>query len=169
MLMSDYTAELLNLEDVIITNVENISDQLHIYMELPRTKHICPACGAVTDRIHDYRMQTVKDIPFARDTFLHLRKRRYRCSCGKRFFEKNPFLPRYYRVTSRLVARIIQEFKKIVPCDQQTGCTDHPGIQKDRSRNRDRQPLQCVCRYCHALFQLLYSKSKRAPGSSFSG
>lgn len=118
MLMSDYTAELLNLEDVIITNVENISDQVHIYMELPRTKHICPACGAVTDRIHDYRMQTVKDIPLARDTFLHLRKRRYRCSCGKRFFEKNPFLPRYYRVTSRLVARIIQEFKKIVPATE---------------------------------------------------
>ena len=118
MLMTDYTAELLNLEDVIITNVENISDQLHIYMELPRTKHICPACGAVTDRIHDYRMQIVKDIPLARDTFLHLRKRRYRCSCGKRFFEKNPFLPRYYRVTGRLVARIIQEFKKIVPATE---------------------------------------------------
>jgi len=28
MLMTDYTAEFLNLEDVIITNVENISDQL---------------------------------------------------------------------------------------------------------------------------------------------
>ena len=118
MLMSDYTAELLNLEDVIITNVENISDQHHIYMELPRTKHICPACGAVTDRIHDYRMQTVKDIPLARDTFLHLRKRRYRCSCGKRFFETNTFLPRYYRVTSRLVAQIIQEFKKIIPATE---------------------------------------------------
>ena len=57
MLMSDYTAELLNLEDVIITNVENIAEQLHIYIELPRTKHVFPACGASTDRIHDYRMQ----------------------------------------------------------------------------------------------------------------
>ena len=118
MLMSDYTAELLNLEDVIITGVENISDQLHIHIELPRKKHICPACGASTDRIQDYRMQTIKDVPLARDTFLHLRKRRYRCSCGKRFFEKNPFLPRYYRVTSRLVAQIIQEFKKIVPATE---------------------------------------------------
>ena len=118
MLMSDYTAELLNLEDVIITNVENITDQLHVYIELPRTKHVCPACGAVTDRIHDYRMQIIKDIPLARDTFLHLRKRRYRCSCGKRFFETNTFLPRYHRVTSRLVARIIQEFRKIVPATE---------------------------------------------------
>ena len=118
MLMTDYTSKLLNLEDVIITNVEIIADQLHIHLELPRTQHICPACGATTDRIHDYRMQTVKDIPLARDTFLHLRKRRYRCSCGKRFFEKNSFLPRYYRVTSRLVAEIMFSFKKIVPAKE---------------------------------------------------
>ena len=114
MLPQDYTSKLLNLEDVIITNVENVLDQLHIYIELPRTKHICPVCGAVTDRIHDYRMQTIKDVPLARDTFLHLRKRRYRCDCGKRFFESNAFLPRYYRVTSRLVAQIILAFKKTV-------------------------------------------------------
>ena len=114
MLNQDYTTKLLNLEDVIITNVENISDQLHIYIELPRSEHICPACGAVTNHVHDYRMQTVKDVPLARETFLHLRKRRYRCSCGKRFFEKNSFLPRYYRVTSRLIREIIFAFKKLV-------------------------------------------------------
>ena len=118
MLMKDYTSKLLNLEDVIITNVENIEDHLHIYLELPRTAHTCPACGATTDRIHDYRMQTIKDVPLARDTFLHLRKRRYRCSCGKRFFEKNTFLPRYYRVTSRLVAEIMFSFKKLVPAKE---------------------------------------------------
>lgn len=121
MLSQDYTTKLLNLEDVIITGVENISDQLHISIELPRRKHVCPCCGAVTDRVHDYRMQTVKDVPLARDTFLHLRKRRYRCSCGKRFFEKNTFLPRYYRVTSRLVAEIIFAFKKVVSA-KEIGC-----------------------------------------------
>jgi len=115
MLMKDYTAELLNLKDIIITNVENISDQLHIYIELPRTKHVCPSCGAHTDHVHDYRMQVVKDVPMSRNTFLHLRKRRYRCPhCSKRFFEKNSFLPRYYRMTSRLIAAIIHEFKKVV-------------------------------------------------------
>ena len=118
MLKKDYTAKLLNLEDVIITNVENISNQLHIYIELPRAKHTCPACGAITDRVHDYRMQTVKDVPLARDTFLHLRKRRYSCACGKRFFEKNTFLPRYYRVTSRLVSEIIFASKKLVPATE---------------------------------------------------
>ena len=124
MLNQDYTVKLLNLEDVIITNVENISEQLHISIELPRRKHICPVCGAQTDRVHDYRMQTIKDIPLGRDTFLHLRKRRYRCSCGKRFFEKNTFLPRYYRVTSRLVTEIIFAFKKVVSA-KEIGCRYH--------------------------------------------
>ena len=47
-------------------------------------------------------------------TLLHLRERRYRCSCGKRFFEKNSFLPRYYRITSRLVTAIITAFRDTV-------------------------------------------------------
>ena len=121
MLTKDYTAKFLNLEDVIITNVEDISNQFHVYIELPRRMHICPCCGAETDRIHDYRMQVIKDIPLARDTFLHLRKRRYCCSCGKRFFENNTFLPRYYRVTSRLFTEIIFAFKKVVSA-KEIGC-----------------------------------------------
>ena len=118
MLNQDYTAKLLNLEDVIITNVENLAEELHVYIELPRKEHTCPACGSVTDRVHDYRMQTVKDIQLARNTFLHLRKRRYRCGCGKRFFERNTILPRYYRVTSRLVAEIIHAFEKVAPAKE---------------------------------------------------
>jgi transposase len=121
MLNQDYTTKLLDLEDVIITNVENISDQLHISIELPRRKHTCPCCGTVTDRVHDYRMQVIKDVPLARDTFLHLRKRRYRCDCGKRFFEINTFLPRYYRVTTRLVAEIMFAFKKTISA-KEIGC-----------------------------------------------
>ena len=31
--------------------------------------------------------------PLARNTFLRLRKRRYSCECGKRFFGKNTCLP----------------------------------------------------------------------------
>ena len=52
---------------------------------------------------------------------MHLRKRRYRCACGKRFFEKNTFLPRYYRITSRLVSEIIHAFEKVVPA-KEIGC-----------------------------------------------
>lgn len=63
-------------------------------------------------------MQTVKDIPLGRKTLLYVRKRRYRCPCGKRFYEENPFLPKYYRVTGRLVAAIISAFRKMVPASE---------------------------------------------------
>ena len=32
MLKKGYTAKLLNLEDVIITKVENISEEVHVYL-----------------------------------------------------------------------------------------------------------------------------------------
>lgn len=119
MLETHYTAKILNLEDVKITNVESTADVLHIYLELPRKAHTCPRCGAVTSQIHDYRMQTIKDIPLGRSTYLHLRKRRYRCpECGKRFAEDNAFLPRYYRMTSRLVASMIDAFRKVTPATE---------------------------------------------------
>lgn len=92
MLNKDYTSKLLGLEDVIITNVEKNSNELHIYLELPRAEHRCPACGTLTNRIHDYRMQAIKDVSLARNTFL----------------------PRYYCVTGQMVSTIPRVFEKLV-------------------------------------------------------
>ena len=114
--MKDNTSKLLGLEDVIVKNVTEDAGVCHVELELPRHKHKCPCCGAETDKIHDYRMQTIKDLPISgKNTYLHLRKRRYVCeSCGKRFYEDNNFLPRYYRVTNRMVASIINRFRATV-------------------------------------------------------
>lgn len=58
-------------------------------------------------RIHDYRMQTIKDLPFQwKNCYLVLKKRRYACPCGKRFCESYDFLPKYFHRTSRLTAFI---------------------------------------------------------------
>lgn len=114
MLSTDYTAKVLDLKDVIISNVENDGEALKVYLELPVRTHKCPSCGQETTRIHDYRIQIVKDIPFGRKTYLYLKKRRYLCPhCQKRFYEENYFLPRYHRVTSRMIARILNEFRKL--------------------------------------------------------
>ena len=116
MLYEDNTSKLLGLEDVIIKNVWDEGQEKHIEIELPRRNHACPSCGTETDRIHDYRMQMIRDISsFGKNVYLHLRKRRYICSdCGKRFYEKNNFLPRYHRMTSRKNARIIEDFRDTV-------------------------------------------------------
>ena len=114
--MKDNTTKLLGLEDVIVKKVYDDAEGCHVELELPRRVHICPCCGESTDRIHDYRMQKIKDLPISgKNTYLHLRKRRYVCeSCGKRFYEDNSFLPRYYRMTSRTVAAIINRFRSAV-------------------------------------------------------
>lgn len=78
----------------------------------PRRKNRCPVCGWETDKVHDYRWQQVKDLrAYGKPTLLHIRKRRYVCThCGKRFIEDIPFLPRYHRVTNRLVTHVISSF-----------------------------------------------------------
>ena len=110
MLHTNFTEKLLGLQDLIIGKIEDNEKEIHIYVEMKRKPHKCPCCGEFTDKIHDYREQTIKDIPlFDKKLFVHLRKRRYRCGCGKRFFENNKFLPRYHRMTNRLSAYIINE------------------------------------------------------------
>lgn len=109
------TAKLLDMEDAIVTKVENLLDELHVYIEYPRKDHVCPQCGRTTNKVHDYRQQKIKDIPFGKTTYLYLRKRRYVCpECGKRFAEKNSLAPRYYRLTRRSVSSIIQQLKNLV-------------------------------------------------------
>ena len=115
--MKDNSAKLLGLEEVIVKNVYEDETACHIELELPRRPHPCPCCKAMTSKIHDYRMQRIKDLPnHAKATYLHLRKRRYVCpQCNKRFYEDNSFLPRYYRVTRRMVAGILDRFRATVP------------------------------------------------------
>lgn len=110
MLYTNFTEKLVGLQDLIITKVEDNEKEIHIYGEMQRKPHKCPCCGESTDKIHDYREQSIKDIPvFGKKLIIHLRKRRYRCQCGKRFYEQNKFLPRYHRMTNRLSAHIINE------------------------------------------------------------
>ena len=119
MLEQDYISKLLDLKDVIVTKVETEQKELHIHMELPVEEHICPCCGQSTSYVHDYREQIIKDIPLGRRTYIHLRKRRYVCPhCRKRFYERTPFLARYHRTTTRLVAAVITAFRKLQPAKE---------------------------------------------------
>lgn len=72
-----------------------------------------PLCSAETDKIHDYRTQIIKGIPIkGKKVFIHLSTRRYRCSCGKRFYEENSFLSKYHRMTKSLAEYVINELRK---------------------------------------------------------
>jgi transposase len=115
MLYTNSTENLIGLQDLIIKKIETDDKEIHIFGQLERKQHKCPCCGAETNKIHDYREQVIKDIPlYNKHAFIHLQKRRYRCECGKRFYESNSFLPRYHRRTNRLSAHIIDKLKKLI-------------------------------------------------------
>lgn len=86
------------LEDVMILKAEEVDGAYHIHIKLPRKKQRCPVCGERTNRVHDYRVQKVQHLKvFERTSYLFYHKRRYVCSCGKRFAEKNRIVERYQR------------------------------------------------------------------------
>ena len=99
--------KLLNLEDVIVKKIVHADSSVKVFLETKPTEQICPCCKNPTKQIHDYRYQTIKDLPLQeKNCYLVLKKRRYRCSCGKRFLETYSFLPRYFQRTTRLTAFI---------------------------------------------------------------
>lgn len=109
MLYTYFIEKLTGLQGIIINNIESNEKEVHIHCELKRKPHKCPNCGCVTDCVHDYRVQVIKDIPcFGKFVYIHLRKRRYRCKCGKRFAEDNNFIAKYQRYTTRFIIYIIE-------------------------------------------------------------
>lgn len=110
--MSYSTTDFLGLGNVSGTLVEKNSTQIVIRIETQPHEVVCPCCGKKTSRVHDYRWQKIKSLPYGgKDVYLLLRKRRYVCQCGKRFSEKYDFLSRYHRMTRQVFASILNDCK----------------------------------------------------------
>ena len=111
MLNYDYTEKLLEIKDAILLNIENTSNSKIIELKIKQQSVICPTCGNITSKVHDYRTQYVKDVPMLGfKTILKIHKRRYACqACGKHFFENINILPKYQRTTNRLWGYVLSE------------------------------------------------------------
>ena len=115
MLTDNYTEKLIGMKDAILLNVENIQDTMIIELKMEKRIHECPRCKAHTSKVHDYRIQYVKDVPsFNQKVVLKIHKRRHVCpACGKRFYEHIPLVPKYQRTTQRIWAFVIDELSKV--------------------------------------------------------
>jgi len=99
---------LINLKGVFVKNIIQLNDLIEIYVGTKKKTQKCPCCGNKTSRTHDYRNQRIKDLPIhTTNSVIILKKRRYVCPCGKRFYEKLDFLPKYHRMTSRVYSSIL--------------------------------------------------------------
>lgn len=109
MLYKDYTTKLLDMEHMNIRKIEVTESEILLHVDMKRRLVPCPVCGNMTDSVHDYRIQKVKDSPVQGKALVwYYRKRRYVChSCGKRFLERNWLLPKWHRLTNRLALQAI--------------------------------------------------------------
>lgn len=115
MLNYNYITELLKSKDIILHEIIENEKEVELHISQVQKPHKCPRCGRITSKIHDYRVQRVKDIPMmGKKTYLVLRKRRYICKeCGKKFFEHVKFLGKHQRMTNRLTAYIINQLSSL--------------------------------------------------------
>ena len=105
----------LNIKGVKVKKIEHLDFSILVHVETKSSTQTCPRCGHDTSKVHDYRMQRIKHFPIChKPVTLVLRKRRYSCSCGKRFYEKYSFLSKYLRMTNSLVKHICHELRKQV-------------------------------------------------------
>ncbi len=126
MLNTYYNENVLGLQGVKVKKVENFEKETQIELEMERRPQRCPACGKQTERIHDYRQQKIKDLPaYGKKVTLILKKRRYVCTCGKRFYEENTFIARYQRMTKRKIANTIASLGK---CHSYTAVAEEQDI-----------------------------------------
>ncbi len=109
-------SKLLDLEGLQIKKFHRTNTSIKFYATTTKRQVLCPACKATTSKVHDYRNQVIKDLPInAISVQIILKKRRYVCSCGKRFYEDYSFLPKYQRKTNRLNAFICNQMAKSIP------------------------------------------------------
>ena len=81
--VSNFTAKLLEMEDAIIEDLHTTNSEVHIFFSLKRKPHTCPHCHTVTEKVHDYRLSILKDLPI-------MSKESFR------------LLPKHCRITTRL-------------------------------------------------------------------
>ncbi len=115
MLNSYYIEKLIGFQGVKVKKIEEKEEKLILSIELERKEVKCPCCGKMTNKIHYYREQRIKDMPaFGKAIEILLRKRRYACiECGKRFAEPNEFLARYQRMTKRAIMGLLDRLSSV--------------------------------------------------------
>ena len=51
MLYKHFTEKILGLQDILIENIKNTDNTIHVYCKLERKLHKCPCCGNFTDLV----------------------------------------------------------------------------------------------------------------------
>ncbi len=110
--------KLLGIQGVRVTNLETPEECGAYIFHIESTQKAikCPCCNELTSKIHDKRIQKVRDIPIKNyPTYLSVLKRRFRCGCGRRFTEHINFIPKHHQISSRVSMKILEDLREMNP------------------------------------------------------
>ncbi len=70
-----YIKKLIGFKGIILEQLETSSDSTSFPFSLEIKTHNCPKCHQQTSKVHDYRIQMIKDISISRKkTYLYYKK-----------------------------------------------------------------------------------------------
>jgi transposase len=104
--------KLLDIEGMKVKNYSLIPGiGVLIYLKSQEKKVVCPRCGKKTDKLHQNREYTVRDLPISQQpVYLKVNRRRLRCpSCQKIFAEKFNWVKKRKTYTERFKTKILTE------------------------------------------------------------
>ena len=87
----------------------------------------CPDCGKYVTRVHSRKR---KKIPHYKDVLIFYEAARYRCSCGRTFYEENPFQSKDPYISDAAVDYILTEIKRYNHCFSEIAEALHISVTK---------------------------------------
>lgn len=110
--------KILNLEDFII-DIESttlLKEKNVFYLSIKLTKlpsYVCENCGCLCTKTHDYIKKTINHGLFSDNKLIiYYYARRIKCgSCGKRFYEHNPFSNKNENISFYTIHKILETLK----------------------------------------------------------
>jgi len=111
---NDNIINLLKLEGVNFINLEERENSIVLFFKRIDKRMTCE-CGCSKLHIHDWREQTLVDLPIhGKSVKFIVSKQRYRCTdCGKRISSLLSIVDKYKRITRRAIKYVIQKLEKL--------------------------------------------------------
>ncbi len=104
--------KLLKIEGIKVKNYSLVKGLgIFLYIESQAKILACPHCGNKTDKLHQNREYTVRDLPFGEESvYLKVNRRRMKCpQCQHLFSEEFEWVKKKRTYTERLKTKIISE------------------------------------------------------------
>jgi transposase len=105
--------QILNLEELIITEVQISATQIDIYCCSAFQEAICPSCLKKQTTVNQTYIREVRDLSISeKKVFLHISERQFICrDCNRYFMESFSFVGKNEHFTERYQKRIFKQMR----------------------------------------------------------